>query len=85
MSHFSVPTIDGARTSDEKDFLKEKDNIERSFSEPVSGGSVGAYQNGGKQKSTNGSALTDTPSATAPNSPILLVDFQSPHAGCCQV
>ena len=71
MSHFSTPSTDGTRTPDENELLKEKEKLTRAFSAPVSGGNLAAPQNGGKQSATNGSALTDTPSTTAPNSPIM--------------
>ncbi|KAL9063949.1 MAG: hypothetical protein Q9161_009181 [Pseudevernia consocians] len=71
MSHFSTPSTDGTRTPDENELLKEKEKLTRAFSAPVSGGNLAAPHNGGKQGGTNGSALTDTPSTTAPNSPVI--------------
>lgn len=71
MSHFSTPSTDGARTPDESELLKEKEKFNKAFGAPVFGGNLAAPQNGGKQGGINGSALTDTPSNTAPNSPIM--------------
>ena len=71
MSHFSTPSTDGERTPDESELLKEKEKFNRAFGAPVSGGNLAAPQNGGRQVGTNGSALTDTPSTTASNSPIM--------------
>ncbi|KAL9127832.1 MAG: hypothetical protein Q9175_007656 [Cornicularia normoerica] len=71
MSHFSTPNTDDASTPDENELLKEKERFSRAFGAPVSGGNLAAPQNGAKQGGTNGSALTDTPITTAPNSPII--------------
>lgn len=71
MSHFSTPSSDGARTPDENELLKEKEKVNKAFGAPVSGSSLAAPQQGSKQGGTNGSALTDTPLTTAPNSPII--------------
>ena len=77
MGQFSTPSTDGARTSGENDVLKEKEKINKAFGTPASGGNLGAPQHSGKQggtSGTTGSALTDTPLTTAPNSPIMWVD-----------
>lgn len=71
MSHFSTPSTDNASTPDEHELLKEKEKLIKAFGAPVSGGNLAAPQNGGKQGGANGSALTDTPLTTAPNSPIM--------------
>lgn len=72
MSHFSTPSTDGARTPEENELLKEKEKCNRAFDAPVSGGTLATPpQNVGRQGGTNGSALTDTPSTTAPNSPVM--------------
>lgn len=71
MSQFSTPSTDGARTPDENEFLKEKEKLNKAFAAPVYGGNLAAPQNGAKQGGTSGSALTDTPSTTAPNSPVM--------------
>ena len=71
MSHFSTPSMDGTRTADENEMLKEKEKLNGAFGTPVSGSNLGAHQQGGKSGGTTGSALTDTPLTTAPNSPIM--------------
>lgn len=71
MSHFSTPSTDGARTPDENELLKEKEKFNKAFGASVPGGNLAAPQNGAKQGGTNGSALTDTPLTTAPNSPMM--------------
>ncbi|CAD6593258.1 MAG: hypothetical protein ASARMPRED_007221 [Alectoria sarmentosa] len=71
MSHFSVPSTDGARTTDEVELLREKEKLNKACSAPVSGGIWAAPQTSAKQGGTNGSALTDTPLTTAPNSPMI--------------
>lgn len=71
MSHFSTPSTDGARTPDEIESLKEKEKFNGAFYASVSGNNLAAPQIGAKQGSTNGSALTDTPITTAPNSPTI--------------
>lgn len=77
MSHFSIPSTDGARTPDEVELLKEKEKLNKAFSAPVSGGIWAAPHTSAKQGGTNGSALTDTPLTTAPNSPIMYVNSQT--------
>lgn len=67
MSHFSTPSTEGARTPEEKEEVNQ--NRPRATTYPV--GSLGAPQNGTKQGGPPGSALTDTPATTAPNSPIM--------------
>ena len=71
MSRFSTPSTDSTRTADENEMLKEKEKPNGTFGTPVSGSNLGASQQGGKAGSTTGSALTDTPLTTAPNSPIM--------------
>ena len=72
MSHFSTPSTEGARTPEEDESLKEKEKCNRAFGAPVSGGNLAAPpQNVGRQGGANGSALTDTPSTTAPSSPVM--------------
>ena len=63
--------MDGTRTADENEMLKEKEKLNGTFGTPVSGSSLGAPQQCGKAGGTTGSALTDTPLTTAPNSPIM--------------
>ena len=63
--------MDGTRTADENEMLKEKEKPSKAFGTPVSGSPLVAPQQGGKTGGTTGSALTDTPLTTAPNSPVM--------------
>ena len=71
MSNLTTHSTEGARTPDEKDRLKEMERTNKVFGAAVSGNNLGAFQRGARQGGTNGSALTDTPLTTAPNSPIM--------------
>ena len=74
MSHFSPIGADSASTPEQNEFIKEKEKLDNAFGPHVYGSSLAAPQHGTKQGGINGSALTDTPSTTAPNSPIMLVE-----------
>lgn len=63
--------MDGTKTADENEMLKEKEKLSGAFGTPVPESNPGAPQQGGKSGGTTGSALTDTPLTTAPNSPIM--------------
>lgn len=71
MSNLTTPSTEGVRTPEEKERLKEREKTNKVFGAAVPGNNPGAFQRGGRQGSTNGSALTDTPLTTAPNSPIM--------------
>lgn len=68
MNNFSTPSTDGARTPEEAHVVKkEKDH--KSFGTHSTEGNLAAPIGDTKQGLSNGAALTDTPSTTAPNSP----------------
>ena len=69
MSHLSTPSTDGARTPEEVETLKEKENTVLGVQ--PSEGCLAAPTTGAKQRLANGAALTDTPLTTAPNSPVM--------------
>lgn len=71
MSHFSTLGADSASTPEQNEFIKDKEKLDNAFGPHVYGSSLAAPQHGTKQGGINGSALTDTPSTTAPNSPII--------------
>ena len=71
MSNLTTLSTEGTRTPDEKERSKEMERTNKVLGAAVSGNHLGAFQRGGRQGGTNGSALTDTPLTTAPNSPIM--------------
>ena len=73
MSHFSTPSTDGARTPEDAEIVKEK--AHKSYGIPVFENNLGVepHANGVKQGAADGTALTDTPMTTAPNSPEMSV------------
>ncbi len=68
MNNFSTPSTDGARTPEES-HLSKKETDHKSFSSHGLEGNLAAPSNKIKGVTSNGTALTDTPLNTAPNSP----------------